>query len=377
MHMLAALFRSSREVSNDDATSNWCGGGREFEYIPEPGHWDSETQPSDVSVELNGLASGEIAVVADDSLDVARTSVVFHLSDMSLADKITVTQSPKSKDGQYKLVIDTPKQLHGRFCIRADVHVTLPAQKEPKITLAVAADNARISLADMRGAVRFNTFHAFSKNGRVASRGLNADGAVSISSHNGAVEIEGITAPAIKVESKNGRVVAYASKASGPAGFAADSGNGAVELSNLDVTTLNTNTANGRTTLADVHVSSAEATIRGRNGAITGDITIVTPAALSARTVTGRIELTVGGKPKTIEAATSTGAVALRVTDKDFSGAFDARSTVGRVEVVGGDVHFTGDARSRNVKTGWKGAENGSQSVSAETITGAISLSFA
>ncbi|KAJ3155573.1 hypothetical protein HDU89_006539 [Geranomyces variabilis] len=373
-HMLAALFRSSRE---GDLLSQFCGK-HEFEYRPEPGHWDSAPQPGDVAVQLNGLASGEIVVAATSDAKIATTSVVFYLSDLKLAERITIKQEP-NEYGRYKLVIDTPKVLRGQDCIRAEVRLVLPAQQDPAIALSVSADNARVLLEDMRGGVMFNTVEAFSKNGRVESRGLDAHGTVHISSYNGAVEAAGVTASTITIESKNGRVVGSDSKVSDAAGFIARSANGAIELLHLDITTLNTNAANGRTELTDVRVSSAGgATIVGHNGAISGDIALGDlAAALSATTFTGRVELVVNGKPKTIAASSKTGGVSLRIADKDFRGAFDARSKLGRVEVSGNDVHFTGDARSRSVKTGWKGAEDGGQIVTAEAITGSVSLEFA
>ncbi|KAJ3180964.1 hypothetical protein HDU87_001612 [Geranomyces variabilis] len=373
--MLAGLFRSSWK---GDGASQLCGGKHEFEYRPEPGHWDSAPQPSNVEVALTGLASGEVVVVATSEAKIATTSVVFYLSDLKLAEKITIKQEP-NQDGRYKLVIDTPKVLRGQECIRADVRLALPAQQEPKISAAVSADNARVTLQDMRGGVMFNTVDASSKNGRVEARGLDAQGAVHISSYNGAVQAAGITAATFTIESKNGRVVVSDSTVSDAAGFIARSANGGIELRHLHVTTLDTNTANGRTELTDVRVSSADgATVVGHNGAISGDIALADPAAaLSATTSTGRVELVVNGNPKTIAASSKTGRVSLRIANDKFSGAFDARSKLGGVEVSGSDVHFTGDARSRSVKTGWRGAEDGGQSVTAETVTGRVSLQFA
>ncbi|KAJ3020985.1 hypothetical protein HKX48_009388 [Thoreauomyces humboldtii] len=353
-----------------------CGflGAPAYEFVPGTGRFASDVSPREVSLEMKGAASGTFSVLSDPATDVAVTTITMQVSPKSLAEQITVDHVIGEK-GVYSVIINTPKTLYTRQCIHADVVLTLPVQKEPKMNLDLAARNSRFKLADMRD-VAFSKVAVTSTNGRIETPGINVDGQLSFTSTNDILSVDNLVADRASLQSTNGRVEVSSAVLKGPAGLKIETTNSNVDLRTIDTTGLSAQSSNGAISLDAVSVS-ADAHLTTTNGRIQGDIEMKN-GALTGRTTNGHINLVVTGKPTSVKFTTSNSPANVRIADSDFKGRFFAEtSNRSGIEVTGEDLHLTGNAQDHRVKKGWKGAEDGKQEVEVVTSNGRVTLAFA
>ncbi|KAJ3010487.1 hypothetical protein HKX48_007382 [Thoreauomyces humboldtii] len=378
---------SSSLFGSPDATDGTCGwfGSPGFEFVPGPGRWESGSTPRDVTVEMKGAATGTFTISSDASTDVAVTTAVFHVSPKNIADLITVSHVV-TEEGGYVVNIHTPENLVHRQCIHADVVLTLPAQKDPKVNLALAARNSRFTLNDMRD-VRFTNVGVESTNGRIETHGLEVAGKLALTSTNGALivdNLDAVVADSVVLKTTNGPVDVRSAdvqtlerNAVPVTGLHVQTTNAPVTLDAVSASTVVAHSSNGRIVLDAVTITHSDTDLQTTNSDISGNLFLI-GGALAATTSNGRVALVVKGRPKTVRAVTSNSPVSVRMTNEGYKGTFRVQAgKYAGVEVTGEDVHFTGDPKVKNVQEGWKGAEEGEQSVVIKTTNGGAKLAFA